>query len=100
MNQIYVSQKSCRNCHEQGTKRAKFDETVDLRLILGTDPRRGDQAVRGTAMLPHGTGRVVRVAAFVEPEDAAAALAAGEMANLTYALLRDACECMRAGSTS
>lgn len=61
----------------KGTKRAKFDETVDLRLILGTDPRRGDQAVRGTAMLPYGTGRTVRVAAFVEPEDAAAAMAAG-----------------------
>lgn len=76
-------QQSCRNCHEQGTKKAKFDETVDLRLILGTDPRRGDQAVRGTAMLPHGTGRAVRVAAFVEPENTAAALAAGTLTTLT-----------------
>lgn len=61
----------------KGTKCAKFDETVDLRLILGTDPRRGDQTVRGTALLPHGTGRTVRVAAFVDPEDVAAAKAAG-----------------------
>ena len=61
----------------QATAKAKFDETVDLRLVLGTDPRRGDQAVRGTASLPHGTGRSVRVAVFADPDDAAGAKAAG-----------------------
>lgn len=61
----------------QATAKASFDETVDLRLVLGTDPRRGDQAVRGTASLPHGTGRSVRVAVFADPDDAASAKAAG-----------------------
>lgn len=61
----------------QATAKASFDETVDLRLVLGTDPRRGDQAVRGTATLPHGTGRSVRVAVFADPDDTASAKAAG-----------------------
>ncbi len=61
----------------QATARAKFDETVELALVLGTDPRRGDHAVRGTAALPHGTGKVVRVAVFAEGDDAEAARAAG-----------------------
>ena len=43
---------------------AKFDETVELALRLGVDPRKADQMVRGTVTLPHGTGRSVRVAAF------------------------------------
>lgn len=55
----------------------RFRETVDLRLVLGTDPKRGDHAVRGTAILPHGTGTTVRVAVFADPEDAAAAKEAG-----------------------
>ncbi len=48
--------------------------------MLGTDPRRGDHAVRGTATLPHGTGKPVRVAVFAEGADADAARAAGATA--------------------
>lgn len=61
----------------QAGSRAKFDETVELSLALGIDPRRGDQMVRGATQLPHGTGRSVRVAVFAGPEDVAAAREAG-----------------------
>lgn len=47
------------------TKIAKFDESVDLDLRLGVDPRHADQMVRGTVSLPHGTGKTVRVLALV-----------------------------------
>ncbi|MDQ6926654.1 MAG: 50S ribosomal protein L1, partial [Candidatus Eremiobacteraeota bacterium] len=43
---------------------AKFDETVEIHIKLGVDPKKSDQNVRGTVNLPHGTGRVVRVIAF------------------------------------
>ena len=43
---------------------AKFDESVDLALRLGVDPKRADQMVRGTTVLPHGTGKQIRVAVF------------------------------------
>ncbi len=56
---------------------AKFDETVEAHFRLGVDPRKSDQNVRGTVALPHGTGRTVRVLAFVQGEDVAAAEAAG-----------------------
>jgi large subunit ribosomal protein L1 len=56
---------------------AKFDETVDLAVRLGVDPRRADQMVRGTVALPSGTGRTVRVAVFAAGEQAEAARAAG-----------------------
>jgi len=62
---------------KDGAMKRRFRETVDLRLVLGTDPKRGDHAVRGTAILPHGTGTTVRVAVFADPEDAAAAKEAG-----------------------
>ena len=62
----------------QATARAKFSETVELQLVLGTDPKRGDHAVRGTATLPHGTGKPVRVAVFAEGSSADAARAAGD----------------------
>jgi len=54
---------------------AKFDETVELSFRLGVDPRAGEQMVRGTTPLPHGSGKQVKVVVFTE--DAAAALAAG-----------------------
>lgn len=58
--------------------KAKFDETIELSLKLGVDPRKGDEMVRGTVMLPHGSGKSVRVLAFTaDPE---AALAAGASA--------------------
>lgn len=48
---------------------ARFDETVDIAVNLGTDPRKSDQAVRGAVSLPHGTGRTRRVIAFVKDPD-------------------------------
>lgn len=56
---------------------AKFNETVNLDLKLGVDPRHADQQVRGTVTLPHGTGKTVRVAVFAKGEKAAEAEAAG-----------------------
>lgn len=62
----------------KGAKPAKFDETVDVAVNLGIDPKKGDQAVRGAVALPHGTGRSRRVIAFVKDADKAeAARAAG-----------------------
>jgi large subunit ribosomal protein L1 len=56
---------------------AKFDETVELSIRLGVDPRKADQMVRGTVTLPHGTGRSVRVAAFAAGDAARQAREAG-----------------------
>jgi large subunit ribosomal protein L1 len=56
---------------------AKFDETVELHLRTGLDPRHADQQIRGTALLPHGLGKTVRVVVFAEGEAARAALEAG-----------------------
>jgi len=56
---------------------ARFDETVELAVRLGVDPRRADQIVRGTVALPAGTGKDVRVAVFAAGEAAADARAAG-----------------------
>jgi large subunit ribosomal protein L1 len=56
---------------------AKFDETVEVAVRLGVDPRHGDQMVRGTTTLPHGSGKVRRVAVFAKGEKAAEAEAAG-----------------------
>ena len=66
----------------QANAKAKFDETVEIALNLGVDPRRGDQTVRGTVVLPHGTGKTVKVAVFAEGEDADAARAAGTRSTL------------------
>jgi large subunit ribosomal protein L1 len=59
------------------TANAKFDETVDVAVRLGVDPRHGDQMVRGTTSLPFGTGKARRVAVFAKGEKAAEAEAAG-----------------------
>lgn len=59
------------------TARAKFDETVEVALKLGVDPRHADQQVRGTVVLPHGTGRKVRVAVFAKGEKVREAEQAG-----------------------
>ncbi len=56
---------------------ASFDETVELAVRLGVDPRKADQIVRGTLALPAGTGRTIRVAVFAAGGDAAAARDAG-----------------------
>ncbi|MCY3544484.1 MAG: 50S ribosomal protein L1 [Chloroflexota bacterium] len=56
---------------------AKFDETVELHLRTGADPRHADQMVRGVALLPHGVGKVVRVTVFTQGEAVAIAEEAG-----------------------
>ena len=52
------------------TATAKFDETIEAHIRLGVDPRHADQNVRGTVVLPHGTGRSVRVAVFAKGDKA------------------------------
>ncbi len=59
------------------TARAKFDETVELAVRLGVDPRQADQNVRGAVVLPHGTGKTVRVLAFAKGEKEKEAQGAG-----------------------
>ena len=56
---------------------ARFDETVDLAVVLGVDPRRAEQMLRGTVSLPAGTGKQVRVAVFAQGENAISAREAG-----------------------
>ncbi|KXS55705.1 MAG: 50S ribosomal protein L1 [Candidatus Adiutrix intracellularis] len=60
-----------------GVARAKFDESIDIAVRLGVDPRHADQMVRGTCALPHGTGSIVRVAVFAKGEKAKEAQEAG-----------------------
>ena len=57
--------------------KAKFDETVEIAMNLGVDPRHADQMVRGVVQLPNGTGKTVRVAVFARGDKAAEAKAAG-----------------------
>lgn len=59
------------------TATAKFDESIDVAVQLGIDPKKSDQLVRGSVVLPAGTGKTVRVAVFAQGEKAEAALAAG-----------------------
>ncbi len=59
------------------TSKAKFDETIELSIRLGVDPRHADQQVRGTVVLPHGTGKKVRVLVFAKADKAKEAQEAG-----------------------
>ncbi len=59
------------------TSTTKYDATVEVAMVLGVDPRKADQMVRGTVNLPHGTGKTARVIVFAVGEKAAEALAAG-----------------------
>lgn len=59
------------------TSPVKFDATVEVHVVLGVDPRQADQNIRTTVTLPHGTGKTVRVAAFVPSEEVEAAKKAG-----------------------
>ncbi|MDO5324932.1 MAG: 50S ribosomal protein L1 [Clostridia bacterium] len=59
------------------TAKAKFDETIEISVRLGVDPRHADQQVRGAVVLPHGTGKTVRVLAFVKENRIEEAKAAG-----------------------
>src|SRR6187402_1270654 len=61
----------------KNTSKKKFDETVDVVMRLGVDPRKADQMVRGTVNLPHGTGKVSRVIVFAQGAKAEEAVAAG-----------------------
>lgn len=61
----------------KGSATAKFDESIDIAVNLGVDPRKSDQVVRGSVVLPRGTGKSVRVAVFAQGANADAAQAAG-----------------------
>lgn len=61
----------------KNSARAKFDETVELAVRVGVDPRKADQNIRGTVILPHGTGKSVRIAVFAKGDKAKEAEAAG-----------------------
>jgi large subunit ribosomal protein L1 len=63
-----------------GFPKAKFDETVNLAIKLGVDPRKAEQNLRGALSLPHGVGKAQRVIAFVEGDAAELAVAAGAVA--------------------
>ena len=61
----------------KGAAKAKFDETIEVSINLGVDPRHADQMVRGVVELPHGTGKTMRVAVFAKEAKAQEALDAG-----------------------
>ena len=74
-NKFYELEEAC-SLVVDGAK-AKFDETVELALRLGVDPRKADQNVRGSVALPNGLGKEVRVAVFAKGEKVSEAEAAG-----------------------
>ncbi len=59
------------------SKKLKFDETLDIAINLGVDPKHADQIVKGIIKLPHGTGKIVKIAVFAEDEKATEAKEAG-----------------------
>ncbi len=74
-NRLYTAEEAFGLLKELAT--AKFTESVDVSVNLGIDPRKGDQMVRGSTVLPNGTGKTVRVAVFTQGANAEAAEAAG-----------------------
>ncbi len=74
-SQRYLLEESLRLAKE--TARAKFDETVEMAIRLGVDPRQADQNIRGTVTLPHGMGKAVRVLAFAKGDKEKEAQEAG-----------------------
>ncbi len=74
-NQTYSPEEGIRLVKQMA--KAKFDESIDVAMRLGVDPRKADQMVRGTVNLPHGTGKTARVLVFASGEKAEAAKAAG-----------------------
>ncbi len=74
-NQAYSLKEAINIVKENAT--AKFDETIDLAINLGVDPKHADQMIRGVCQLPHGNGKTVRVAVFAKDAKADEAKAAG-----------------------
>ena len=72
---LYASQEAMELVKKTAT--AKFDETIELHVRLGVDPKYADQQVRGALVLPHGTGKTQRVLVFAKGEKVAEAEAAG-----------------------
>ena len=72
---LYDLEEGCTLCIDMA--KAKFDETVELHVRLGVDSRHADQQVRGAVVLPHGTGKNVKVLAIVKGDNEKAALEAG-----------------------
>lgn len=72
---VYGVEAAVKMIKERAT--AKFDETIEIAMNLGIDPRHADQQVRGVVQLPHGTGKTVRVAVFAKGDKAKQAEAAG-----------------------
>ena len=72
---LYTPTEAVAVARETGSK--KFDSTVEVALKLGVDPRKADQMVRGTVILPHGTGKTARLIVFATGPAAEAAIAAG-----------------------
>src|SRR4026208_862457 len=62
----------------KGLATAKFDESIDIAINLGIDPRKADQAIRGTVSLPHGIGKKVRVTVVTRNQEAAAKAAGAD----------------------
>jgi large subunit ribosomal protein L1 len=75
LNKLYPLDEAAKLAKETNT--AKFDATIDIAIRLGIDPKKSNQIVRGTAMLPHGTGKSVRVLALVPPDKEEEAKKAG-----------------------
>jgi large subunit ribosomal protein L1 len=74
-NRIYAADDAFRLIKELAS--AKFSESIDVAVNLGVDPKKSDQVVRGSTVLPHGTGKTVRVAVFAQGANADAAREAG-----------------------
>src|SRR6476659_6779862 len=74
-NKVYTLKDASALVKEINT--TKFDASVDLHIRLGVDPKKADQAIRGTVTLPHGTGKTKRVLVLCPPDQEAAAKAAG-----------------------
>ncbi|MDO5687657.1 MAG: 50S ribosomal protein L1 [Neisseria sp.] len=74
-NKLYVLDEALALVKKTAT--AKFDESIDVAVNLGVDPRKSDQVIRGSVVLPRGTGKTTRVAVFTQGANAEAAKAAG-----------------------
>lgn len=80
-NKLYTAVEALELIKE--TAVAKFDESVDVAVQLGIDPRKSDQAVRGAVVMPEGTGKTVRVAVFTQGAKAEEALAAAPISSVS-----------------